>query len=88
VQKQELSEQNVADFMRCLANWSHYAEKTARGKPHILYTACLAALHVHLRDLRSSLDHMPVDEHFKAEPSARTQTPDELRLAQRAGGRV
>ena len=88
IQKGKLPVEKLESFRHSLASWAEYAEVKARESPHILYNACLAALYVHLRDLRNLLERTQVSEQSKAEPSARTQTPEKLRPAPGAGGQV
>ena len=88
VEEGKLPAENLDDFKRQLVNWADYAEVKAKESPHILYNACLAALFTHLRDLRSLLERTHLSEQSIAGPSARTQTPKELRHAQGAGGRL
>jgi hypothetical protein len=90
VEEKKLPAAVLDDFKRQLLPWEDYADLKAKESPHILYNACLAALFMHLRDLRSLLEHglAHLSEQSIAEPSALTQTPKELRPAPGAGGKV
>jgi hypothetical protein len=90
VEENKLPAAVLDDLKRQLLLWEDYADLKAKESPHILYNACLAALFMHLRDLRSLLEHglAHLSEQSIAEPSALTQTPKELRPAPGAGGKV
>ena len=88
VEENKLPAESLDDFKRQLVSWEDHAELKAKESPHILYNACLAALFMHLRDLRSLLERAHLSKQSTAGPSALTQTPKELRHAPGAGGQV